>query len=291
MSMENLAMLMDGTSLARTLLVQTAERAERFRSRTGRAPCLAVVLFGSDSMAMRHAYMKKVRCDESGLVLRLVQLPRAATSSEVIAAVLQLSEDPSIDGIFVQYPLPSHVDERAAFDGIAPEKDVDGATSLSLAATAIGAPGFRTCTAAAIMHLLDHYGVEIEGMHAVVIGTSPTLGLPTGMMLLSRQATVTFCRAETQDLPAIVQRGDLVVAAVGRPKLVKGEWLKPESVVIDAGYYSGTVGDVDTDEAILAASLISPVPGGVGPVTIAVLLHQTVVAAERRRLPEVDQWD
>jgi methylenetetrahydrofolate dehydrogenase (NADP+)/methenyltetrahydrofolate cyclohydrolase len=110
-------------------------------------------------------------------------------------------------------------------------------------------------------------------------------------MLLSRQATVTFCRAETQDLPAIVQRGDLVVAAVGRPKLVKGEWLKPESVVIDAGYYSGTVGDVDTDEAILAASLISPVPGGVGPVTIAVLLHQTVVAAERRRLPEVDQWD
>lgn len=287
MTMEKAAMLMDGTSLARTLLVQTAERAESFRLRTGRAPCLAVVLLGSDSVAMRHAYMKKVRCDESGLVLRPVQLPWAATSSDVTAAVVQLSQDSSVDGIFVQYPLPAHVDERAVFDAIGPEKDVDGVTSHSLAATAIGAPGFRTCTASAIMLLLDHYGVELEGMHAVVIGTSPTLGLPTGMMLLTRGATVTFCRVETQDLPAIVQRGDLVVVAVGRPKLVRGEWLKPESVVIDAGYFSGSVGDVDTPEAMLAASLISPVPGGVGPVTIAVLLHQTVVAAERRCLPEV----
>jgi len=291
MSMGNHARLMNGTSLARTLLVQTTERAESFRSRTGRAPCLAVVLLGSASVAMRHAYMKRVRCDESGLVLRLVHLPWAATSSEVMAAVVQLCEDPSVDGVFVQYPLPAHVDERAVFDAIGPEKDVDGVTSLSLTATAIGAPGFRSCTAAAILLLLDHYGVELEGLHAVVIGTSPTLGLPTGMMMLTRRATVTFCRAETPDLPAIVQRGDLVVAAVGRPKLVRGEWLKPESVVIDAGYYSGSVGDVDTDEAMFAASLVSPVPGGVGPVTIAVLLHQTVVAAERRCLPEVDYSD
>jgi methylenetetrahydrofolate dehydrogenase (NADP+)/methenyltetrahydrofolate cyclohydrolase len=288
MSMEKPAVLMDGTSLARTLLVQTAERAERFKSRTGRAPCLAVVLLGSASVAMRHAYIKRVRCDESGLVLRLVQLPWAATSPEIVVAVVLLSEDPSVDGIFVQYPLPAHVDERALFDAIGPEKDVDGVTSHSLAATAIGAPGFRTCTAAAIMLLLDYYGVELEGLHAVVIGTSLALGLPTGMMLLTRQATVTYCHAETQDLPAIVERGDLLVTSVGRPKLVRGEWLKPESVVIDAGYYNGSVGDVDTDGAMLAASLVSPVPGGVGPVTVAVLLHQTVVAAERRCLPEAD---
>ncbi len=214
-----------------------------------------------------------------------VQLPSAVTSSEVMAAVGQLSDDPSVDGIFVQYPLPAHVDESAVFDAIGREKDVDGVTSLSLAATAIGTPGFRTCTAAAIMLLLDHNGVELEGMHAVVIGTSPTLGLPIGMMMLARRATVTFCRAETEDLPAVVKRADLLVSAVGHPKLVRGEWLKPESVVIDAGYYSGSVGDVDTAEAMLSANLISPVPGGVGPVTIAVLLHQTVGAAELRCPP------
>ena len=264
MSVEKSAVLMDGASLAGTLLVQTTARAESFRSRMSRSPCLAVVLLGSDTMALRHAYMKKVRCDQSGLMLRLVQLPWAATSCEVVAAVLQLSDDSSVDGIFVQYPLPAHVDERAVFDAIGPEKDVDGVTSLSLAATAIGAPGFKTCTAAAIMLLLDHYGVELKGLHAVVVGTSPRLGLPTGMMLLTRCATVTFCSAETPNLPAIVQSGDLVVAAVGRPKLVWGEWLKPESVVIDAGY-GGSVGDVDTDGAMLAASLVSPVPGGVGP--------------------------
>jgi len=153
-----------------------------------------------------------------------------------------------------------------------------------LAATAIGTPGFRTCTSAAIMLLLDHYGVDLEGMHAVVIGTSRTLGVPTGMMMLARRATVRYCLAETQDLPTIVRRADLLVTAVGRPKLVRGEWLKPESVVIDASYYSRSEGDVDTAEAMRPASLISPVPGGVGPVTIAVLLHQTVVAAEQRRL-------
>jgi methylenetetrahydrofolate dehydrogenase (NADP+)/methenyltetrahydrofolate cyclohydrolase len=235
---------------------------------------------------MRHAYRKKVRCDESGLVLRMVQLPWAATSSEVMAAVVQLSEDSSVDGIFVQYPLPPHVDERTVFDAISQEKDVDGATSLSFAAAASGVLGFRTCTAAAIMLLLDHYGVELEGLHVVVIGTSSTLGLPIGMMMLVRRATVTFCRAETQDLGIIVKRADLLVSAAGHPKLVRGEWLKPESVVIDASYYDGSVGDVDTAEAMLSAHLISPVPGGVGPVTIAVLLHQTVVAAERRCLPE-----
>jgi methylenetetrahydrofolate dehydrogenase (NADP+)/methenyltetrahydrofolate cyclohydrolase len=214
--------------------------------------------------------------------LRLVQLPLAATSSEVTAAVVRLSDDLSVDGIFVQYPLPAHVDERAVFDAIDQDKDVDGVTSYSFATAAIDAPGFKACTASAIMLLLDHYGVELEGRHAVIIGSNPTLGMPTGMMMLARRATVTYCHAETRDLPAIVRRGDLVVAAGGCQKLVRGEWLKPESVVIDAGYYNGSVGEVDTAGAMLSASLVSPVPGGVGPVTIAVLLHQTVLAAERR---------
>jgi methylenetetrahydrofolate dehydrogenase (NADP+)/methenyltetrahydrofolate cyclohydrolase len=280
------AVLMDGTSLARILLVQTAERAEILRSRTGRAPRLAVVLVGSDAMAMRHAYLKKVRCDKSGIELRLVQLPWVATSSEVTVAVAQLSGDPSVDGVFVQYPLPPHVDQRAVFDAIDAEKDVDGVTSHSLATTANGSPGFKACASSAIMLLLDHYGVELEGRHAVIVGTSPLLGLPIGMMLLARHATVTFCRAETKDLSAVVKGADLLVSAAGHPKLVRGEWLKPEAIVIDAGYYGGSVGDVDTAEAMLSANLISPVPGGVGPVTIAVLLHQTVVAAELRCPPE-----
>jgi methylenetetrahydrofolate dehydrogenase (NADP+) / methenyltetrahydrofolate cyclohydrolase len=287
MNMGKSATLMNGDALARTLLVKTAEQAENFRSRTGRTPCLAVVLVGSDATTMGHAHLKKVRCDESGLKLRLVQVPGATPSSEVKSMAAQLSADPSVDGVFVQYPLPAHVDRRAVFDAIDPEKDVDGVTSHSLATAADGSPGFKACAASAIILLLDHYGVELEGRHVVIIGTSPSLALPIGMMMLVRRATVTFCRAETEDLRAIARCADVLVSAAGHPKLVRGEWLKPESVVIDAGYYGESVGDVDTAEAMHSASLICPAPGGVGPVTIAVLLHQTVVAAELRCPPEV----
>src|SRR5215469_12814309 len=190
-----------------------------------------------------------------------------------------LAADPNVHGILLQHPVPAHIDERAAFEAIAPHKDVDGVTMHSFAAMAFGEPGFASATPGAIMRLLDAYHVDPTGKHAVVIGRSPILGKPVGMMLLSRNATVTYCHSRTVDLPAITRTADILVAAVGRPEFVRGDWIKPGAVVLDAGYSPGNVGDVAFDEAVEVASLITPVPGGAGPMTIAVLLDQTVDAA------------
>jgi methylenetetrahydrofolate dehydrogenase (NADP+) / methenyltetrahydrofolate cyclohydrolase len=207
-------------------------------------------------------------------------IPADSATSEVVATVGALSMDPAVDGILVQHPIPGHIDERAAFEAIDPAKDVDGVTMHSFAAMAFGLPGFRSCTPAGIIRLLDEYGVDPSGTHAVIIGRSPILGKPMGMLLLGRDATVTFCHSRTSGLPDVVRTADIVVAAVGRPGLVRGDWLKAGAVVIDAGYSQGNAGDVALDEARQQASLISPVPGGVGPMTIALLLEQTVTAAE-----------
>jgi len=274
--------IMDGAALARRLLEETAARALRFEARVGRPPCLTAILVGEDPASMTYVRMKRARCRDAGLDSRLVQLQATSTTAEVVRIVRALSEDPNVDGILLQHPVPRHVDEREAFEAIAPAKDVDGVTARSFAAMALGLPGFSPCTPAGIMRLLDEYGVQPEGMHAVVIGRSPILGKPVGMLLLARDATVTYCHSHTRDLPSIVRNADIVVAAVGHPNLVAGSWLKPASVVIDAGYYPGGVGDVNTEEALATVGLIAPVPGGVGPMTIAMLLSQTVDAAERR---------
>ena len=201
-----------------------------------------------------------------------------------MSEVRRLSEQPEVDGILLHHPVPSHVDERSAFEAIVPEKDVDGVTASSFAAMSLGLPGFVSCTPAGILRLLDEYSVDLSGLHAVVIGRSSILGRPVGMLLLARDATVTFCHSKTSGLAEVVRTGDIVVAAVGHPNLVGGSWLKPGAVVIDAGYYQGGVGDVNFEEALPVASLITPVPGGVGPMTIALLLEQTVLAAEQRTL-------
>jgi methylenetetrahydrofolate dehydrogenase (NADP+) / methenyltetrahydrofolate cyclohydrolase len=179
----------------------------------------------------------------------------------------------------LQHPVPPQIDERAAFEAIAPAKDVDGVTMHSFAAAEFGTAGFASCTSGAILRLLDAYGADPDGRHAVVLGRSPILGKPVGMLLLGRDATVTYCHSKTRDLPAIVRTAALVVAAVGRPEFVRGDWIKPGAVVVDAGYNPGNVGDVAFAEAADRASPLTPVPGGVGPMTIAVLLEQTVDAA------------
>jgi methylenetetrahydrofolate dehydrogenase (NADP+)/methenyltetrahydrofolate cyclohydrolase len=178
--------------------------------------------------------------------------------------------------------VPSHIDERSAFEAIVPDKDVDGVTTTSFAALSLGLPGLVSCTPAGIIRLLDEYAVDLSGMHAVVIGRSSILGRPIGMLLFGRDATVTFCHSKTRDLAALVRTGEIVIAAGGHPNLVRGSWLKAGAVVIDAGHYQGAVGDVHYEEALSIVSLITPVHGGVGPMTIAVLLEQTVTAAERR---------
>jgi methylenetetrahydrofolate dehydrogenase (NADP+)/methenyltetrahydrofolate cyclohydrolase len=271
---------MDGSQLALEVQARTAERAAAFEAATGSQPCLATVLVGDDPASATYVRMKANRSRKVGIESRQHALPASSTTDEVVALVAGLSADPTVHGILVQHPAPAHVDERAVFEAIAPGKDVDGVTLHSFGAMALGEPGFESCTPGGIMRLLDAYDVDLVGRHAVVVGRSPILGKPVGMLLLGRHATVTYCHSRTKDLPSMVAEADVVVAAVGRPELIQGGWIKPGAVVIDAGYNPGNVGDVAFAEAAARASLITPVPGGVGPMTIAVLLAQTVDAAE-----------
>jgi methylenetetrahydrofolate dehydrogenase (NADP+) / methenyltetrahydrofolate cyclohydrolase len=273
------ARLMDGSLLAQEILARTGERAADFAARTGSKPCLAAVLVGDDPASATYVQMKRNRSEKAGIESRFVKLPEETRTDEVVSVIGELSRDPGVHGILLQHPVPAQVDERAAFEAIAPEKDVDGVTMHSFASMAFGDTGFASCTPAGIMRLLDAYDVDPRGKRAVVIGRSPILGKPVGMLLLARDATVTYCHSKTVDLPEVVRAADIVVAAVGKAELVRGDWLKPGAVVIDAGYNEGNVGDVAFDEARERASLITPVPGGVGPMTIAVLLDQTVDAA------------
>ncbi|WP_129838914.1 bifunctional 5,10-methylenetetrahydrofolate dehydrogenase/5,10-methenyltetrahydrofolate cyclohydrolase [Streptomyces sp. RFCAC02] len=273
------AQLMDGTALARRLVEETTAAAADITRRTGTAPCLATVLVGEDPASVTYVRMKRNRCAKAGIGSRHIALPASTTTAELVATIADLSADPDVHGILMQHPAGPHIDERAAFEAIAPEKDVDGVTMHSFAAMGFGLPGFVSCTPGGIMRLLDAYDVGLAGKRAVVVGRSAILGRPVGMLLLAGDATVTYCHSRTADLPAIVREADIVVAAVGRPRLIRGEDIKPGAVVIDAGYNAGNVGDVDFDTARARAGLITPVPGGVGPMTIAVLLAQTVRAA------------
>ncbi|MCM2411874.1 bifunctional 5,10-methylenetetrahydrofolate dehydrogenase/5,10-methenyltetrahydrofolate cyclohydrolase [Streptomyces sp. RKAG290] len=273
---------MDGAGLARRIVDESAATAAEILRRTGTAPCLATVLVGEDPASVTYVRMKRNRCARAGIESRHVALPADSTTQDVVAAVTALSKDPEVHGILLQHPMGPHIDERAAFEAIAPEKDVDGVTMHSFAAMGFGLPGFVSCTPGGIMRLLDAYEVGLPGKHAVVVGRSAILGKPAGMLLLGRNATVTYCHSHTRDLSSIVRQADVLVAAVGRPRFISGADIKPGAVVIDAGYNEGNVGDVDFGTAAERASLITPVPGGVGPMTIAVLLEQTVTAAARR---------
>ena len=213
------AQLMDGAALSRNILEACRRRAAAFADRMGRRPCLAAVLVGHDPASLTYVKMKQARCERVGVESVAIELPETATTREVVAAIEDLSADERVDGILLQHPVPEGVDERAAFEAIAPHKDVDGVTMASFASMAFGLPGFASCTPAGIMRLLDAYGVDPTGLHAVVIGRSPILGKPIGMLLLARDATVTYCHSHTEELPAIVRTADIVVAAVGRPRL------------------------------------------------------------------------
>lgn len=278
------AALMDGASVARRSLDRTRERAATWQRSAGRAPTLATVLVGDDPASHTYVRMKVNRCRQVGIDSLRHELPASSSTGDVVRVVEDLVADEAVDGILVQHPMPAHIDERAVFDAISRGKDVDGVTASSFADMADGAgEGFASCTPAGILGLLDAYGVEIAGRHVVVIGRSTILGKPAAMMLLGRDATVTICHSKTRGLAAFVAEADIVVAAVGRAELIRGEWIKPGAVVIDAGYSSGNVGDVAFASAAERASLITPVPGGVGPMTVATLLAQTVTAAERRQ--------
>ncbi len=271
--------LMDGTALARRLLDSAQSRVQRIREQSGVAPCLATVLVGDDPASATYVRMKRRRCEQAGMRSLLVELPGETSTGELVCAVRKLADDISVHGILLQHPVPQQIDERAAFEAIPSEKDVDGVTATSMGRVVLGLPAFGACTPAGIIRLLAEYKVLLVGMAAVVIGRSPILGKPMAAMLTNANATVTLCHSRTRELGDVVRRADLVVAAVGRPKFVQGDWIKPGAIVIDAGYNEGNVGDVDFEAAMPRASLITPVPGGVGPMTIATLIDQTVGAA------------
>ena len=277
------ATLMDGKALAGRILDETAQRVKRIRERTGITPCLATVLVGEGPASVTYVRMKQKRCETVGMTSLRVELPKETTTQELVAKITELSHDAAVHGILLQHPVPEQIDERLAFEAIAPAKDVDGVTMQSFGAISFDRPefGFGSCTPAGMMRLLDAYDVSPAGRHAVVIGRSPILGKPMAMMLLARHATVTICHSRTRDLPGLVRQADIVVAAVGRPRFVLGDWIKPGAVILDAGYNEGNVGDVDFDAAAERAAMITPVPGGVGPMTIAMLIEQTAKAAER----------
>ena len=274
--------LMDGRSLARRIRSAVAEKVGEIRDRTGVTPTLGTVVVGDDLASHTYVRMKRRRCKDVGIASIARALPAAATTAELVAEIESLANDQTVHAILVQHPVPRPIDRRAVFEAIPIAKDVDGVTAATLGRVILGMPAFIPCTPRGIMALLEEYRVDLDGAHAVVIGRSPILGRPMASLLINRHATVTLCHSRTRDLPTIVRHADILIAALGKPKFVQGGWIKPGAVVIGAGYNpgdSGIIGDVDFDEAIEPCSLITPVPGGVGPMTIAMLIDQTTQAA------------
>jgi methylenetetrahydrofolate dehydrogenase (NADP+)/methenyltetrahydrofolate cyclohydrolase len=270
---------MEGRSLAKRVREAAAAKVQAIRSARGTTPCLATVLVGNDPASVTYTRMKRKRCLEVGIEPRSVELPASTSTKELVATVEELAADHLVHGILVQHPVPKPIVRRAVFEAIPLDKDVDGVSSAALGRTILGMPAFPSCTPAGIMRLLAEYDVDLDGAHAVVIGRSPILGRPMASMLINAHATVTLCHSRTRNLPRIVHGADVLIAAAGKPRFVQGDWLKAGAVVIDAGYNEGNIGDVDFDACIERASLITPVPGGVGPMTIATLIAQTADAA------------
>ncbi|NOY91267.1 MAG: bifunctional methylenetetrahydrofolate dehydrogenase/methenyltetrahydrofolate cyclohydrolase FolD [Deltaproteobacteria bacterium] len=278
------AQRIDGKALAKRVRAEVAERAQAFEQRFGRKPGLDVVLVGEDPASQVYVRSKERAASRAGLIGNVHRLPAETTNEQLLALVRTLAQDASVDGILVQLPLPKHLDETRVLDAIPPEKDVDGLTPHNLGLLTAGRKGLRACTPSGSMRMLKEIGFELEGKRALVIGRSLLVGKSIAFMLLEKNATVTLAHSRTQDLAGEVGRADLVVAAVGRPGLVRGEWLKPGAVVIDVGINrledGSLTGDVDFEGAVERASFITPVPGGVGPMTIAMLLSNAVDAAE-----------
>lgn len=282
--------LLDGKSVSQQVLEHCAARVARIKAATGITPALATILVGEDPASATYVKMKGKRTEEAGMKSLRVHLPRETTTEQLVAKIRELGADKNVMGILLQHPAPRHIDERAAFEAIPAIKDVDGVTLHSFGAVALSGfthstpggakePIHGACTPAGIMRLLHHYKVELRGKHAVVIGRSPILGKPMAAMLLNADCTVTVCHSRTTNLADVVRQGDIVVAAVGKANFVQGDWIKPGAIVIDAGYNAGNVGDADFAACAKKASMITPVPGGVGPMTIATLIDQTSIAA------------
>lgn len=280
-----MSVLLDGREVARQVRAEVKQRVEALVSKGFPAPHLAAVLVGDDPASETYVTMKHKACSWVGITSTVHKLPAEASQAQVEGLVDQLNADPKVHGILIQHPLPRHLNEQAVLDRVGWHKDVDGLSSASLGALVTGLPAFRACTPLGIMELLKRYGIAVTGKRAVVVGRSIILGKPVALLLLEQHATVTICHSRTVDLPEVTREAEILVAAVGKPELITGDMIREGAVVIDAGYNrvegrQGDVGDVEFETASQRAAYITPVPGGVGPMTIAMLLRNTVTAAE-----------
>lgn len=276
------ALILDGKQVAEQSEAELAQRVAAIKTKAaGRAPVLATILVGDDPASATYVKMKGNACRRVGMESLAIELPSSTRTNDLLREIEQLNQNPDVHGILLQHPVPAHIDERACFDMIALEKDVDGVTCLGFGRMAMGEPAYGCATPQGIMRLLKHYELALEGLHAVVVGRSPILGKPMAMMLLEANATVTICHSRTQGLDNLIRQADLVVGAVGRPEFIRAEWVKKGAIVVDAGYHPGGVGDIELSPLTEHARAVTPVPGGVGPMTINTLIQQTVESGEK----------
>ncbi len=276
------ALLLDGKALSQKIEADLAARVAVIKEKSGRTPILATILVGDDPASATYVTMKGKACQRVGMESIRLELPASTTTEALLAEIGKLNANPDVHGILLQHPVPHQIDERACFDAIALEKDVDGVTCPGFGRMSMGERAYGSATPAGIMTLLKDYGVPLAGQHAVVVGRSAILGKPMALMLLGADATVTICHSKTRNLPELIRQADIVVGAVGRPEFIRADWIKDGAVVVDAGYHPGGVGDIELKPLTGRVAAWTPVPGGVGPMTIATLMAQTVEAAERQ---------
>lgn len=278
-------MIIDGKALAKEKRAEIAKQVEALKEK-GVTPGLAVVLVGEDPASQIYVRNKHKACEEVGIYSRKITLPEETTEEEILKIIDELNNDPEIDGILVQLPLPKHIDPDKVILSISPDKDVDGFHPVNAGRLLTGQDGFSPCTPLAVMELIKSAGVDVSGKEAVVVGRSNIVGKPVSMLLLRENATVTICHSKTKDLADVCRRADILVAAVGRPEMITSDYVKEGAVVIDVGINrvgeKKVVGDVAFDEVKDKAAYITPVPGGVGPMTITMLLYNTLLSAQKR---------
>ena len=277
-----MTIILNGKDLALKAEEDFKKRVTTIKEKSGITPVLATILVGDDPASETYVKMKGNACERIGMKSMKLELPQNTSTNELLKTIDDLNNNDEISGILLQHPTPSGINERACFDSIKIEKDVDGVTSLGFGKMAMMEKAFGSCTPYGIMRLLAHYEIPLGGKHAVVIGRSPILGKPMAMMLLNANATVTICHSKTKDLSSIIAQADIVVGAVGIPKFIKSEWIKDNSVVVDAGYHPEKCGDIDLEPLKDRCFAYTPVPGGVGPMTINTLLLQTIESCENK---------
>jgi methylenetetrahydrofolate dehydrogenase (NADP+)/methenyltetrahydrofolate cyclohydrolase len=275
-----MTIVLDGKKLSLESEKDFSKRVEKIKAKGHSTPILATILVGSDPASATYVKMKGNACKRIGMDSLKIELNKSISTTELIEKIMELNANKDVHGILLQHPVPDHIDERSCFDAIDINKDVDGVTSLGFGRMSMQEEAYGSCTPFGIMRLLKEYKIPLEGKTAVVVGRSPILGKPMAMMLLNENATVTICHSRTKNLPEIVSRADIIVGAVGIPKFIKSEWIKDNAIVIDAGYHPEKCGDIDLEDVVSRSYAYTPVPGGVGPMTINTLIMQTLESCE-----------